>query len=180
MSRMSAGQRYIRCAGSLGWAFPAALGAKAALPNTPVIGFAGDAGFYYHMAEMETAARCGLNAVMVVNNNYSGGVAESAAFEKSVNFAKVADFMGCVGFRVEKATEIRGTLDKSAFALAAGRRSWKLCAMPRYAQNAAERRWGFRATSHIYCCGRLLPRHRGLPDFGLCAVAGEGSPMSPF
>ena len=84
---------------------------KAALPDKPVIGFAGDAGFYYHMAEMETAARCGLNAVMVVNNNYSGGVAESAAFEKSVNLARVADSMGCAGFRVEKAGEIRGALD---------------------------------------------------------------------
>jgi thiamine pyrophosphate-dependent acetolactate synthase large subunit-like protein len=70
------------------------------------------------MAEMETAARCGLNAVMVVNNNYSGGVAESAAFEKGVNFAKIADSMGCAGFRVEKAADIHGALDK---ALACGK-----------------------------------------------------------
>ena len=111
-------QRYIRCAGSLGWAFPATLGAKAALPDKPVIGFAGDAGFYYHMAELETAARLRLNIVMVVNNNYSGGVAETAGFERSVNFAKVADSMGCVGFRVEKPADIRAALDK---ALAAGR-----------------------------------------------------------
>ncbi len=118
MSRLKAGQRYLRCAGSLGWAFPATLGAKAALPDTPVIGFAGDAGFYYHMAELETAARLRLNMVMVVNNNYSGGVAETAAFERSVNFAKVADSMGCVGFRVEKAADMKPALDK---ALAAGR-----------------------------------------------------------
>jgi acetolactate synthase-1/2/3 large subunit len=111
-------QGYIRCAGSLGWAFPATLGAKAALPDKPVIGFAGDAGFYYHMAELETAARLRLNIVMVVNNNYSGGVAETAGFERSVNFAKVADSMGCVGFRVEKPADIRPALDK---ALAAGR-----------------------------------------------------------
>ena len=45
MSRMKAGQRYIRCAGSLGWCFPATLGVKAALPNTPVIGFAGERAF---------------------------------------------------------------------------------------------------------------------------------------
>jgi thiamine pyrophosphate-dependent acetolactate synthase large subunit-like protein len=70
------------------------------------------------MAEMETAARCGLNAVMVVNNNYSGGVAESAAFEKSVNLAKVAESMGCAGFRVEKAEDIKAALDK---ALACGK-----------------------------------------------------------
>ncbi|MBI2296533.1 MAG: thiamine pyrophosphate-binding protein [Betaproteobacteria bacterium] len=118
MTRLKAGQRYLRCAGSLGWAFPATIGAKAALPDKPVIGFAGDAGFYYHMAELETAARLRLNMVMVVNNNYSGGVAESAAFERSVNFAKVADSMGCVGFRVERAADTRAALDQ---ALAAGR-----------------------------------------------------------
>jgi acetolactate synthase I/II/III large subunit len=113
MSRLRKGQRYIRCAGSLGWAFPATLGAKAALPDKPVVGFAGDAGFYYHMAELETAARIGLNAVMVVNNNYSGGVAESAAFVHEVNFTKVAEAMGCAGFRAEKPAEIRPALDKA-------------------------------------------------------------------
>jgi acetolactate synthase-1/2/3 large subunit len=118
MSKLKAGQRYARCAGSLGWAFPATIGAKAALPDTPVIGFAGDAGFYYHMAELETAARLRINLVMVVNNNYSGGVIENARFEKAVNFAKVADSMGCVGFRVERAADIKAALDK---ALAAGR-----------------------------------------------------------
>jgi acetolactate synthase-1/2/3 large subunit len=118
MTRMKTGQTYLRSGGSLGWAFPATLGAKAALPDKPVIGFAGDAGFYYHMAEMETAARLRLNIVMVVNNNYSGGVAESAAFERSVNFARVAESMGCVGFRVDKAADMRQALDK---ALACGR-----------------------------------------------------------
>jgi acetolactate synthase-1/2/3 large subunit len=112
------GQRYLRCGGSLGWAFPATIGAKAALPDKPVVGFAGDAGFYYHMAELETAARLKLNVVMVVNNNYSGGVIEAARFEKDVNFAKVADAMGCVGYRVERPADIKPALDK---ALAAGK-----------------------------------------------------------
>src|SRR6266850_2567348 len=40
------GQRFLRCAGSLGWGFPATLGAKCALPDRPVIGFCGDGGFY--------------------------------------------------------------------------------------------------------------------------------------
>ena len=111
-------QSYLRCAGSLGWAFPATIGAKAALGERPVIGFCGDAGFYYHMAEMETAARCQLNVVMIVNNNYSGGVMETAGFDRGVNFSKVADSMGCVGFRVERPQDIQATLDK---ALAAGK-----------------------------------------------------------
>ena len=63
------GQRYIRCAGSLGWGLPGAIGVKCALPDRPVICFTGDGGLYYHMAELETAARYGINVVFVVNNN---------------------------------------------------------------------------------------------------------------
>jgi acetolactate synthase-1/2/3 large subunit len=118
MIRMKEGQHYLRCGGSLGWGFPAAVGAKAAMPDKPVIGFVGDAGFYYHIAELETAARNGINVVMVVNTNYSGGVLEKVAYERSVDFSKVAASLGCVGFRVEKPEDVRPALDK---ALAAGR-----------------------------------------------------------
>ena len=107
------GQKYLPCAGSLGWSFPATLGAKAALPNKPVIGFCGDAGFYYHMAELETAARLKLNAVMVINQNFAGGVRDKYGYDRTVNFAKVAESMGCVGFRVEKPAEIRSALEKA-------------------------------------------------------------------
>jgi len=113
MTRMKEGQTYLRCGGSLGWGFPATIGAKAAMPDKPVIGFVGDAGFYYHLAELETAARAKLNVVMIVNTNYSGGVLENVVYERSVNLAKVADSMGCVGFRVEKPSEIRPAMEKA-------------------------------------------------------------------
>ncbi len=112
------GQKYLPCAGSLGWSFPATLGVKAALPDKPVIGFCGDAGFYYHMAELETAARFKLNAVMVVNQNFAGGVRDQYGYDKSVNFSKVAESMGCAGFRAEKPAQVRSVLEK---ALSAGR-----------------------------------------------------------
>ena len=67
------GQRFIRCAGSLGWGFPAAIGAKCALGDRPVVCFTGDGGFYYHLAELETAARYEIPVVVVVNNNGSYG-----------------------------------------------------------------------------------------------------------
>jgi len=118
MVRMRAGQDYLRCAGSLGWGIPGTLGTKAARPDRPVIGFVGDAGAYYHIAELETAARCGLNAVIVVNNNYSGGVGETSPFVREVSFARLAEDMGCVGFRVEAPAEIRSALEK---ALVSGR-----------------------------------------------------------
>lgn len=118
MMRMKKGQRYIRCGGSLGWAFPATIGVKAALPDKPVIGFAGDAGFYYHLAEIETAARAGINLVMLVNNNYAGSVKEKSGFLRAVNFAKTAESLGCAGFRAERPADVRPALEK---ALAAGR-----------------------------------------------------------
>jgi acetolactate synthase-1/2/3 large subunit len=127
-------QRFIRCAGSLGWGFPASLGAKCALPNRPVMCFTGDGGFYYHLAELETAARFGINAVIVVNNNNSlnqeiplvdaayggqqrGRAGEMWVFEE-VNFARIATEMGCLGIRVERPDEIGAALER---AFAAGR-----------------------------------------------------------
>src|SRR5262249_15214030 len=46
-----AGQTYLRAAGSLGWAFPASLGAQCAAGDRTVLCFTGDGGFYYHLAE---------------------------------------------------------------------------------------------------------------------------------
>ncbi len=51
-----AGQTYLRAAGSLGWSFPAALGAQCAAPDRNVLCFTGDGGFYYHLAELEFGA----------------------------------------------------------------------------------------------------------------------------
>jgi acetolactate synthase-1/2/3 large subunit len=120
------GQRFLRAAGSLGWAFPASLGAKCALPDTPVICFTGDGGFYYHLAELETAARFGINAVIVVNNNASlnqethlfneayGGQQRGRAREMwtfhPTNLVQVAEGLGCRGIRVEDPADLAGAL----------------------------------------------------------------------
>src|SRR5258707_6571686 len=67
-------QSYIRSAGHLGWAFCAGIGAKAACPDRPVVVFTGDAGFWYHIGEIETAVRWKLNSITVVNNNGGGNL----------------------------------------------------------------------------------------------------------
>ena len=127
-------QRYLRSAGHLGWAFPAALGAKCADPDRPVVCFTGDAGFWYHMAEVETAVRWGINTVTVVNNNSSGNQS-ARGFDRAyggkqtvegrrlwtfadVDFARLAEGMGAMGIRVEKPSEIGPALECG---LAAGR-----------------------------------------------------------
>jgi acetolactate synthase I/II/III large subunit len=127
-------QNYMRSAGHLGWAFPAGLGAKCACPERPVVTFTGDAGFWYHIGEVETAVRWGINAVTVVNNN-GGGNQSKRGFDRvyggeqtqkarelwtfsKMNFARLAEDMGAVGIRVEKASEFPQALAK---ALAANR-----------------------------------------------------------
>ncbi len=121
-------QQYIRCAGSLGWGFPGALGAKCALPDRPVICFTGDGGFWYHMSELETALRYGINAVIVVNNNHSlnqekrsndrlyagqPGNPEELWHMLDVDLAKLAQAIGCFGIRVDQPGQIQSALEQA-------------------------------------------------------------------
>ena len=122
------GQSFIRCAGSLGWGLPAAVGAKCAAPHRPVLCFIGDGGIWYHLSDLETARRCGINPVILVNDNHSlnqeqGGVegiygARSAGSDElwlfpEVDFAKIAESMGCFGIVVHKPSELSSALDQA-------------------------------------------------------------------
>jgi acetolactate synthase-1/2/3 large subunit len=114
-------QTYLRAAGSLGWAFPAALGAKCAAPHRKVICWSGDGALYYHLTELETARRRGIAVVLVVNNNSGFGQSitgirrlqgnipgdpdELGRFGPT-NFADVASTFGLKGIRVEHPDQI--------------------------------------------------------------------------
>lgn len=127
-------QGYIRAAGSLGWGLPAALGAQVAQPDRPVVLFTGDGGLWYHIGELETAVRCQIPAVIVVNNNSAlnqeinvytsayGGSLHGRHGElwhfRETDFAAVAESMGALGLTVRKAQDFEGALDA---ALASGR-----------------------------------------------------------
>jgi acetolactate synthase-1/2/3 large subunit len=123
------GQQYIRAAGSLGWGLPASLGAKLALPDRPVLLFTGDGGFWYHIAELETAARWNINTVFLINNNSAlnqemqpnkeayGGELHGDHGDlwrfQHVDFVKVAEAMGVQGIRVEKPPDLPLALDQA-------------------------------------------------------------------
>ena len=123
-----ADQMFLRCAGSLGWGFPASLGAKCAMPDRPVVCFTGDGGFWYHLTELDTARKYGINTVTVVNNNHSlnqekshnehsiRGVSDNAEqfwLFPETDFARVAESMGCLGIVVHKPSEIGSALDQA-------------------------------------------------------------------
>ncbi|MCY4465628.1 MAG: thiamine pyrophosphate-binding protein [Chloroflexi bacterium] len=121
-------QSYIRCSGSLGWGLPAAMGAKCAHPERPVICFTGDGGIWYHLSELETARRCGIHTVTIVNNNHSlnqeqGGVEAVYGGRSSgsdelwlfddVDFAPIAESLGCLGITVRHPREIAPALERA-------------------------------------------------------------------
>jgi acetolactate synthase-1/2/3 large subunit len=61
--------------GTLGWGFPAALGAKLACPRLPVVSITGDGGFLFAMPELATAVQHRIPLVTVLfNNNQYGNV----------------------------------------------------------------------------------------------------------
>ena len=127
MELMHPEQRYFKAAGSLGWAFPASLGAKCAAPDRPVICFTGDGGFWYHLSELETAVRNDIQTLTIVNNNSClgqcllgveraygdrpGNRGEMCKFT-STNFARLAEDMGAVGIRVENPEDIAGAIQQ--------------------------------------------------------------------
>ena len=99
------------------------------MPERPVVTFTGDAGFWYHIAEVETAVRWKMNAVTVVNNN-SGGNQSKRGFDRAyggtqteqarelwtfrkVNFARIAEDMGALGMRVEKPADMGPALKQA-------------------------------------------------------------------
>lgn len=123
------GQSYLRSAGHLGWAFPASLGAKCASPDRPVVCFTGDSGFWYHVAEIETAVRFGINTITVVNDNHSGNQS-MRGFDRAyggkqteqarelwvftdVDFARLAEDIGAIGIRVEKPEEFGQAIERA-------------------------------------------------------------------
>ena len=120
-------QSYMRSAGHLGWAFPASLGAKCGATERPVVCFTGDSGFWYHVGDIETAVRFGINTVTVVNNNRSGNQS-MRGFDRAyggkqteqarelwvftdVDFSKVAEDMGAVGIRVERPSDFKPAME---------------------------------------------------------------------
>ena len=119
--------------GSLVCGLPAAMGAKYAIPDQPVICFTGDGGVWYHLAELETTVRCNLNTITVINNNRSlnkgkaaiddlyagrdGNPDELWVFE-DIDFAQIAESMGCFAVRVTHPGDLPGAF---AAALDAGR-----------------------------------------------------------
>ncbi len=106
--------------GTMGYAVPAAMGAKVGAPNTPVWAIDGDGCFQMTNQELVT---CSLNnipiKVAIINNEslgmvrqwqslfYQGRYSNTDLHSKRIpDFAKLAEAMGCVGLRCESKADV--------------------------------------------------------------------------
>ena len=111
--------------GTMGYGLGAAIGAKVANPDKPVINIAGDGCFRMNMNEIATAARYNIPVIQVVINNHVLGMVrqwQTLFYEKrysatvlndAVDFVKLAEAMGAVGMRVTKKEELVPALEEA-------------------------------------------------------------------
>ena len=108
---------------NLGYAFPTALGAKVARPDTPVVCFIGDGGFMFNASELSTAVKYGINTVTVVFRDDSyGNVARDlddffgGSYETDLHnpeLVKFAESFGAVGLRTEDPSDLATLLPEA-------------------------------------------------------------------
>ena len=100
--------------GTLGYAFPTALGVKVATPDRQVVALCGDGGFMYNPQELSTAVKYGINVVAVVFNNGAYGASQWDQTHRygrrfigtdlhNPDFVELAKAFGAVGMRTDPA-----------------------------------------------------------------------------
>lgn len=112
--------------GTMGFGFPAAMGAKVAKPDVNVLDIAGDGSFQMNIQELATVVENDIPVVVAVfNNTFLGMVRQwqelfynkrysATSFKKNPDFVKVAEGYGAKGIRVEKPGDIASSV-KEAF-----------------------------------------------------------------
>jgi len=112
--------------GTMGYGFPAAMGAQAAFPNKLVIDISGDGSFQMNSQELATVVQYHLPVkVVILNNGYLGMIrqwqeffygkryASSSLEGFSPDFVKLAEAYGAIGLRANKPEEVVPVLKKA-------------------------------------------------------------------
>ncbi len=109
--------------GSIGFGFPAAMGAWAAAPDRPIVAITGDGGFGQYLADFTTAVKYGMNITHILLNNgelakisEEQRSAEYAVWQTSLhnpNFAAYARDCGAYGRRVTDAQDLSSAITEA-------------------------------------------------------------------
>jgi acetolactate synthase-1/2/3 large subunit len=112
-------------AGTMGYGFPAAIGAQLGRPDDLVVAIVGDGGFQMTMAELATAANERLPVkVLIINNRYLGMVRQwqnmfysnrlsGVDLKGNPDFVQLARSYGCKAFRIRRSADIRRVLGEA-------------------------------------------------------------------
>lgn len=111
--------------GTMGYGMGAAIGAKVAYPNRPVVLITGDGSFHMNMNEMATAVSEQLPIIILVFNNsvlgmvrqwqtlFYGKRYSQTNIDRQTDFVKLAQAFGGEGFRIAYRSEIDETIKKA-------------------------------------------------------------------
>lgn len=110
--------------GTMGYGFPAAIGAKIGCPDSVVFDIAGDGSFQMNIQELATAVHYNIPVIVVIlNNGYLGMVRQwqeifydrrySFTDITGPDFVKVAEAYGAMGIRVTDAKGVKPALKKA-------------------------------------------------------------------
>ncbi|NOZ64722.1 MAG: biosynthetic-type acetolactate synthase large subunit [Caldiserica bacterium] len=111
--------------GTMGYGFPAAIGAQVAFPEKVVFDIAGDGSIQMNIQELKTAVAYKLPVkVAILNNSFLGMVRQwqelfydrryaMTDLSKNPDFVKIAEAYGAVGIRVEKKEDVVPALKKA-------------------------------------------------------------------
>ncbi len=111
--------------GTMGYGFPAAIGAKIACPDKVVIDIAGDGSIQMNIQELGTAVQYKLPVIIcILNNHYLGMVRQwqglfyggrysHTDMSHQPDFVKLAEAYGAVGIRVTKTEEVEEALQRA-------------------------------------------------------------------
>ena len=106
-------------AGTMGFGFPAAIGAQFAHPDKPVIAVVGDGGFQMTLCELSTAVVHKLPVkILIINNNFLGMVRQwqslfygnrlsGVDLEGNPDFVKLAEAYGAKGFKIKRSSDVK-------------------------------------------------------------------------
>lgn len=126
--KFSAPNRWINSGGlgTMGFSVPAAIGAKAGMPEETVIAVDGDGCFQMTFPELITAAVDGIPIKVALLNNsqhgmvtqwqrlfYNGRLSASELGEGAVDYVKLSEAMGCVGLRATTPDEVAPMIEKA-------------------------------------------------------------------
>jgi len=112
-------------AGTMGFGFPAAIGAQFACPDETVIAVAGDGGFQMTLCELATAVIHKLPIkILVLNNHYLGMVRQwqelffenresGVDLEGNPDFVKLAEAYGAKGINIKRPADVRKKLQEA-------------------------------------------------------------------